>query len=85
MRDYERGDYAASAKGLAAAARLAPASPQTHFYLGASYLLSGDTAAALTALQTTIDRGDSAYLEDARFYLAKALTRRGDLDEAPGC
>ena len=82
MRDYERGDYAASAKGLAAAARLDPASPQIHFYLGASYLLSGDTAAAVAALQTTIDRGDSAYLEDARFYLAKALIRRGDLDEA---
>ena len=82
MRDYERGDYAASARGLAAAARLDPASTQTHFYLAASYLLSGDTAAAITALQTTIDRGESAYLEDARFYLAKAFIRRGNLDEA---
>jgi hypothetical protein len=82
MRDYDRGDYVASAKGLAAAARLDPASPQTHFYLGASYLLSGDTDAAVTALQTTIDRGESAFLEDARFYLAKAFIRHGNLDEA---
>ena len=82
MRDYERGDYAASAKGLTAAARLTPSSPQTHFYLGASYLFSGDSAAAVRALQTTIDLGESAYLEAATFYLSKALIRRGDLDAA---
>ena len=82
MRDYERGDYAASAKGLTAAARLTPSSPQTHFYLGASYLFSGDSAAAVRALQTTIDLGESAYLEAATFYLSKALIRRGNLGGA---
>ena len=82
MRDYERRDYAASAKGLTAAARLDPSSPQAHFYLGVSHLLSGDSDAAVRALQTTIDLGQSAYLEDARFFLSKALIRRGNLDEA---
>jgi hypothetical protein len=62
MRDYERGDYAASAQGLAAAARFDPSSPATRFYLGVSYLLSGDTAGAVGALQATIDLGESPYL-----------------------
>ena len=81
IRDYERGDYGASALGLAAAASLDPSSPDIHFYLGASYLLSGDTDAAVRALQRTVDLGESAYAEDARFFLAKAAIRRGNLNE----
>jgi tetratricopeptide (TPR) repeat protein len=37
-----------------------------------SHLLTGDSQAAIDALSRTTALGDSAFLEDAYFYLAKA-------------
>jgi hypothetical protein len=72
MKSYARGDYARAAEGLQKAADLDPGAPHIAFFLGASHLLSGRPDAAVTALQRAVALGDSAYLEDAHFYLAKA-------------
>ena len=82
MTHYERGDYAASAKGLTEAARLDASQPQIYFYLGVSHLLSGNTDEAIKSLQAAIRVGDSAYLEDSRFYLAKTFLKKRQVDEA---
>lgn len=82
MTHYERGDYTASAKGLSEAAKLDPSQAHTYFYLGASRLLSGNTDPAINALQAAINLGDSGYLEESRFYLAKAFLKKRQLDEA---
>ena len=82
MTHYERGDYSASAKGLTEAARIDASQPHTHFYLGASHLLSGNADEAINALQAAIKLGESGYLEESHFYLAKAFLKKRQVDEA---
>jgi len=45
-------------------------------------LLTGEPEAAIAQLRRTIALGESPYLEEARFYLAKAYLRRGELQAA---
>ncbi len=82
MKDYSAGDYATAASGLEKAAKLDPKAPETGFFLGASYLLTGRNEAAIADLRRTVGLGDTPFLEAARFYLAKAYLRTGDLDAA---
>jgi tetratricopeptide (TPR) repeat protein len=82
MTLYQRQDYSAAIAGLQAATRLDPEAPHILFFLGASQLLAGRTDAASDSLRKTIALGDSAYLEAAHFYLAKALLQKGMVDEA---
>ena len=82
MKSYERGDYAAAATGLAAAAVLDPEAPHAAFFLGISHLMTGRSDEAVDALRRTISLGDSPYLEEARFFLAKAYLRQKNIDEA---
>jgi tetratricopeptide (TPR) repeat protein len=82
MEHYQQGRYAAAAGVLLEAASLDPEAPHILFFLGISQLLAGQTDQAIDALGKTITLGDSAYLEEAHFYRAKAYVRRGNLDGA---
>lgn len=82
MEHYVNGQYQEAVDDLRAAAALDPDAAHIRFFLGVSYLLSRQDAAAIDRLRATIALGDSPYLEEAHFYLAKAYLRRHDLDAA---
>jgi tetratricopeptide (TPR) repeat protein len=82
MKYYIRGEYASSIPILIAASQLDPKAANISFFLGICYLLTGHTDAGIQALRKTLALGDSPYLEEAHFYLAKALIRDGDLNGA---
>lgn len=58
------------------------AAARAHFYLGIARLMTGQTDAAIAALEQCLRTGDEAYAEAARFFLAKALMRSGALQRA---
>ena len=64
------------------AARLSPDAPHISFFLAICHLLTGHVDAAVGGLQSTIALGDSRYLEEAHYYLAKARLRQGDVRAA---
>jgi len=82
MDRYRKADYAGAARDLRGAADLDPDAAHIGFFLGISYLMSGQDQAAIERLRATIALGDSPYREDARFYLAKTFLRRADLKAA---
>lgn len=82
MSNYKRGAYASSIPALISASQLNPNAANVNFFLGICYLLTGDTDAAIGALRRTVALGDTPYLEEAHFYLAKALIRKRDLNGA---
>jgi hypothetical protein len=73
MAKYSARDYQAAAEGLrgleTAAAR---------FYLGISDLMTGNSDEAVTHLRDTVGMGETPYLEEAQFFLAKALLGKKD-------
>ena len=82
MQRYVTGDFAGAMAGLRVAARDHPDAPDIAFFLGVCSLLTGERAAAVGQLRRTIALGESPYLEEAHFYLAKAHLRRGELQAA---
>ena len=82
MRRYMEGDYEGAIPELTAAAGLNPNAPRIAFFLAICDLLTGRLDAAIDGLQKTIALGDSPYLEEAHFYLAKARLRQGDIRAA---
>lgn len=82
MEHYQRRSYAAAVTGLRAASTLDPEAPHIAFFLGATELLNGHTSAAIDTLSRTVALGESPYLEDALFYLAKAHLQARDVDAA---
>jgi TolA-binding protein len=82
MRLYVGGDYAGAIPGLGTAAGLRPDAPQIAFFLAACRLLTGEVSAAASGFESVIALGDSPYLEEAHFYLAKARIRQGRLPAA---
>ena len=79
MERYQEADYMKAAEELHGARNLDPDAPHISFFLGVSQLMSGNDVPAIDSLRATIALGDSPYLEDAHFYLAKAFLRRNDL------
>jgi tetratricopeptide (TPR) repeat protein len=75
---YSLGDWNSALPGLRAAAALDPEAPHLSFYLGACALLAGETDEAIATLEKTAALGDTPFLEEARFLLAKAHLRAGD-------
>jgi hypothetical protein len=75
---YLRHDYAAAIPVLRGAVARQPDSIEPRYYLGICYLLTGDRANGVQELRAVIAAGDSPYLEEARFYLAKGLLGEGD-------
>lgn len=82
MKHYQQGDYDRALRGLNAAATLRPQGADIAFFLGACYLLTGQTNAATKELQRTVALGDTPFLEEAHFYLAKAYLRENNLPAA---
>jgi tetratricopeptide (TPR) repeat protein len=82
MRDYVKGNYSAPIPGLRAALKLNPKAPDISFFLGICYLLTDQTDGAIKQLRRTAALGDSPYLEETRFYLAKCSLRKGDFRAA---
>jgi tetratricopeptide (TPR) repeat protein len=79
MLHYVERDYAATIPGLHAALRLNSKAPDINFFLGICYLLTEQTDSAIAQLRRTAALGDTPYLEETRFYLAKAYVRKADL------
>jgi len=82
MQHYLKGDFAGAIPGLRESLAARSDGPEASFYLGVCSLLTGDSTAGVTDLQSVIDAGNNPYLEQARYYLAKALLGRGDIPGA---
>lgn len=82
MLRYVAKDFADAIPDLRAATTLNPKAPQSAFFLAICQLLTDQPEAAVAELQKTIGLGESAYLEEAHFYLAKARLGQGRLTEA---
>lgn len=82
MQRYRKADYAGAVVDLRAAADLDPDAAHIRFFLGIAHLMLGQDNAAVDRLRATIALGDSAYLDEAHWYLAKAFLRRRDLRAA---
>jgi tetratricopeptide (TPR) repeat protein len=82
MEHYRRADYRAAVDDLRVAAEMDPEAAHTRFFLGVAHLMLGQDDAGIARLRATIALGDSPYLEDAHFYLAKAFLKRKDLGAA---
>ena len=64
------------------AAKSDPTNAAASFFLGICYLIQNRDDDAVAQFKATIALGDSPELEEAHFYLAKALLRRQDLSGA---
>jgi TolA-binding protein len=82
MTAYQSGRYRAAIAGFRAAVDLDASAPDSNFFLGVCYLLVDETDAGIHSLRNTIALGDSPFLEEAYFYLAKALLRQNQLAAA---
>jgi len=82
MERYVSGDYAAAAAALDGVLRREPGHLRALFFGGVSSLLVGRNEDGVARLQEAIAAGDTPYLEEARFYLAKAYLQRGDAEAA---
>jgi TolA-binding protein len=82
MALYQKRDYVGAAAALRPVADANPAFAAAKFYLGVSLLLSRNRIGGIQELRDLADRGDSPYLDRARFYLAKGLIAEHDLDRA---
>ncbi len=79
MEPYGRQDYRQAILELRLAAPLDRKAPEPHFYLGVCELVLGQTDDALSDLREVVALGETPYLEEAHFFLAKALLAKEDL------
>jgi tetratricopeptide (TPR) repeat protein len=82
MQFYVKGDYARAIPGVRAALKTSPQTASFSFYLGACYLLTGQTDPAIVSFRQTISLGDPAYSESVHFYLAKAFLQKKEVARA---
>jgi hypothetical protein len=82
MAEYVTGDFAAAAEGLSRALAAGADTVPVQFFAGASLLMTDRPADAAEAFRSVINGGDTPYLAEARYYLAKALLRLGQTDAA---
>ena len=79
---YVAGDYDQAVAGLRRAIALDQSLLAANFYLAVCLLHGNQTAEGVTVLQRVIASGESPYLEDAHFFLAKGRIREGDIASA---
>ncbi len=84
MEPYARGTWAAALPLLTEASRLDPKDARSAFYEGACALLVGRAEQGIDSFRRVVALGETPYLEEARFYLAKAYLGAGDLQAARG-
>lgn len=82
MDHYTAGRYPEAIRDLRAAETLHPRASHVLFFLGVSYLLTGETDKGISRLEKAVSLSDPAYAAEARFYLAKAWLRKGDAAKA---
>ena len=82
MARYQQRDYVGARSLLREASALDPEAPHIAFFLGISNLLAARPDEAVASLRATIALGESPYLAEAHFYLAKAYVKLGRVDEA---
>ncbi len=82
MELYAKGEWSAALPALREASRLDPEAAHVSFYLGACALLAGHHAEAVESLRRVVALGETPFLEESRFYLAKAYLGGGDLAAA---
>jgi tetratricopeptide (TPR) repeat protein len=82
MKHYQQHEYDVAAFRLRKAANRDPKDAGAAFFLGISYLMSGQDAEGIGALQQCVAIGDTPYLEEAHYYLAKAFLKTNDLTAA---
>jgi TolA-binding protein len=82
MQPYLEGDYVGAIPGLSRAVSEEPENAELNFYLGISYLLTGQIDPAITTLRTAISLRDPRYTNEAHFYLAKAYLAKRDVASA---
>jgi TolA-binding protein len=82
MQYYVKRDYAQAIPGVRNAVKASPRTPSFNFYLGACYLLTGQTDSAIVSFRKTVSLGYPAYSESAHFYLAKAYLRKNEVSAA---
>ena len=79
MEFYQRGDCQQAAGRLQTAVEQDPKSISAHFFLAICSLQLDRNAQAADHLKIVVQLGESPYLEDAHFFLAKTHIRQGDL------
>lgn len=79
MEHYAKGEWSFALTGLRETSRLDPEAAHVSFYLGACALLAGNHAEAVESLRRVVALGETPFLEESRFYLAKAYLGGGDL------
>lgn len=91
MESYQKRDYRQTVAGLVTIPVAVPGSakPEEHIadagiqlYLGVSQLMLNQNADAIRSLSRAAAYGDTPYLENARFFSAKALIRQKQYTEA---
>lgn len=82
MKRYQQRDYANAVTALRAAVKLNPKDPRPLFFLGASHLLANQTDDGIAVLQQCIALGNTPYLEESHYFLAKAFLRKDNLAAA---
>ena len=82
MSAYTAGDYGEANSDLEAALAAGADPAPAHFFRGASLLMLDRDREAVGAFEAVIAAGDSPYLAEANYYLAKALLRLGYADGA---
>lgn len=82
MAAYARRDYRTAERLLRALVERGSPEPPVEFFLAASLLLQNRPADAAEAFTRVIRSGDTPYLPEARYYLAKALLQLGARDGA---
>lgn len=76
---YSNRDYSAAIDGLGAVVEKHPGLVEARLYLGICYLFTNNRPAGIAELRNVVDAGQTPYLEQARFYLAKGLLGTGDI------
>jgi hypothetical protein len=82
MESYLKHDCAGAIAGLRASVEAGSDGPAAAFYLGICTLLTGDPDSGIKDLRLAIATGGVPYIEQAKYYLAKALIGRQDIASA---
>jgi hypothetical protein len=78
MNRYSEGRYEEAIPDLQDVVEFNPRGAGGRFFLGICLLLTGKTDRGMAELRETVSLGDSVFLEEAHFFLAKAFLAKGD-------
>ncbi len=82
ISNYSQRDYQSAIDSLEAVVKRQPDAAEARFYLGICDLFTKKFAAGNRELRQVIATGDTPYLEQARYYLAKGLLAESNPTEA---